>query len=168
MGVADPQVLGLPLQLFLLSRLRERAHLWAELVTGAVLRGCEAQQKPFSPFGLREEVRCADRSCKPVILGYAEKGDGFCNLGEGLAFVYLLNNTEHSLDLSRWAVLKEPLQSAVATVLSLSRLDVPPPSSSLDIHALGCLAAGAWHGKHMGFARASLAAACGLGVARRG
>ncbi|CAE7200651.1 unnamed protein product [Symbiodinium sp. CCMP2456] len=65
-GVADPQVLGLPLQLFLLPRLRERAHLWAELVTGAVLRG------------------------------YAEKGDGFCNLGEGLAFVYLLNNTEHS------------------------------------------------------------------------
>ncbi|CAE7463160.1 unnamed protein product, partial [Symbiodinium necroappetens] len=65
-GVADPQVLGLPLQLFLLPRLRERAHLWAELVTGAVLRG------------------------------YAEKGDGFCNLGEGLAFVYLLNNTDHS------------------------------------------------------------------------
>ena len=41
-GVADPQVLGLPLQLFLLGRLRERAHLWAELVTSAVLRGCEA------------------------------------------------------------------------------------------------------------------------------
>ena len=52
----------------------------------------------------------AARSCQPVILGYAEKGDGFCNLGEGLAFVYLLNNTDHSLDLSRWAVLKEPLQ----------------------------------------------------------
>ncbi|CAE7567468.1 unnamed protein product [Symbiodinium natans] len=65
-GVADPQVLGLPLQLFLLGRLRERAHLWAELVTSAVLRG------------------------------YAERGDGFCDLGEGLAFVYLLNGTEHS------------------------------------------------------------------------
>ena len=35
-------MLGLPLQLFPLRRLRERAHLWAELVTGAVLRGPEA------------------------------------------------------------------------------------------------------------------------------
>ncbi|CAJ1383289.1 unnamed protein product [Effrenium voratum] len=73
LGVADEQVLGLPLQLFSLRRLRSHGGRWAELVTDAVHRG------------------------------YAESGDSFCRLGEGMGVVFLLHHAEN-----RWVYYQLP------------------------------------------------------------